>query len=134
MRCATCDYDLTGLSANCCPECGSPFDPIESRAAVYGRLVGSVLVLVAVPILATPALWFHLGGSERETLRVLVFIGLAALINSARLAVKMCDRRGGIVDWRRWVLAVPLLTVAFLAVQAAMLIGPIAACGIGGPL
>lgn len=27
LHCAKCQYDLTGLRQNICPECGTPFDP-----------------------------------------------------------------------------------------------------------
>jgi hypothetical protein len=31
MYCRQCGYQLTGLSANRCPECGRPFDPANPR-------------------------------------------------------------------------------------------------------
>jgi hypothetical protein len=29
LHCLTCEYDLTGLVARVCPECGKPFDPYK---------------------------------------------------------------------------------------------------------
>ncbi len=31
-RCPTCDYDLTGLDPDRCPECGSPIDPASEES------------------------------------------------------------------------------------------------------
>lgn len=37
LRCPRCDYNLTGLSAARCPECGTPFDPRELRRRMRFR-------------------------------------------------------------------------------------------------
>jgi len=62
LRCVTCGYSLTGLITRVCPECGTPFDPLETYQAnikntwefhfAYRRPIRSyvLLVLAALPI------------------------------------------------------------------------------------
>lgn len=49
LRCPKCDYDLTGLTVNRCPECGGAFDPIvlaeEQSIRRPRRWVGLLAVL-----------------------------------------------------------------------------------------
>ena len=42
LNCPLCDYDLRGLPANRCPECGYAFDPEELRLLVsFGSIMAS---------------------------------------------------------------------------------------------
>ena len=34
LICPVCEYNLTGLAENRCPECGQPFDPVKLRRPV----------------------------------------------------------------------------------------------------
>jgi len=55
-RCAKCGYNLTGLTENRCPECGTPFDPDALKGAApkkgpsSDRLLAELLLL---PLLFT---------------------------------------------------------------------------------
>jgi hypothetical protein len=55
-HCARCDYNLTGLTSECCPECGAE---MTAGSIVYGELVrrpwGKVLAGVIVVVLLVPA-------------------------------------------------------------------------------
>src|SRR5215471_18762772 len=47
-ECRRCGYDLTGLIALRCPECGATVDPTgERRRSAYGRQVRFVVIAVA---------------------------------------------------------------------------------------
>jgi len=53
MRCKHCNYDLTGLADNRCPECGEAFDPddpttFEDGLRVPLRLTLSISALMVV--------------------------------------------------------------------------------------
>ena len=60
MLCRRCDYNLTGLAAGPCPECGWRFDPGDDRSfakitrakraifSVLSIMAGSVLALLVV--------------------------------------------------------------------------------------
>jgi hypothetical protein len=58
MRCLSCNYDLIGLAAQRCPECGRDFDPADektfvSRATIPSleKQIGRVLLTAFVIIL-----------------------------------------------------------------------------------
>lgn len=65
LRCDYCDYNLTGLSENRCPECGRPFNPMrnpEPRVAlVYVVLIFlHGLMTSAVVLMGMPAIGIYL--------------------------------------------------------------------------
>lgn len=49
MHCRDCEYDLSGLPAGACPECGRAFDPADPSS------------FLTRPGAATPALWWLIG-------------------------------------------------------------------------
>ena len=63
MLCGRCDYDLRGLEAGLCPECGRRFDPRDERSfakitrakrvifPVLSIMVGSVLAILLFSVL-----------------------------------------------------------------------------------
>ncbi len=62
LYCRTCGYQLAGLSANRCPECGRPFDPDNRRTFLrrprgwlVRRLIRRMLVALACFVLAIGA-------------------------------------------------------------------------------
>ena len=50
LHCPKCDYNLTGLTENRCPECGEPFDPEELSHLALARkpIRGSRLILLLI--------------------------------------------------------------------------------------
>ena len=63
MHCIDCEYELQGLQAGCCPECGRAFDPGDASSYVQrgelmrtrwlSRLLGrGILACGCVPLLA----------------------------------------------------------------------------------
>jgi hypothetical protein len=75
LRCPACDYDLTGLSARRCPECGRRFDPHDIWVAnkhkqsgvgrptpayvIYGALI--IGLMIVVPLIDNPLSLLPLG-------------------------------------------------------------------------
>ena len=66
-RCRTCDYVLSGLAENRCPECGRPFDPNDPRTMNIGRTPGPI----AKKLLALPS---------TSTIVISVFVGAITLV------------------------------------------------------
>ncbi len=63
LFCPKCDYNLTGLIENRCPECGTPFDPEKLRemleAAPRPMSIPALAFYVLWPGVVFPALlWF----------------------------------------------------------------------------
>jgi hypothetical protein len=61
MRCLQCEYDLRGLPAGSCPECGSAFDPRDpssfwSANSPGARLAKSIPPLVVITSAMVPVL------------------------------------------------------------------------------
>ncbi len=52
LFCPKCDYNLTGLTENRCPECGTVFDPEE-----LARLFASSLKRIGLPVFVFHLLW-----------------------------------------------------------------------------
>lgn len=82
MHCRRCEYDLTGLPAGACPECGRPFDPADERsfAAHPGAAPRGLKVLIGV--LAALAI---------------VLPGRAAVTHAAPLLIVMAAMAPGIL-------------------------------------
>ncbi len=59
LCCLVCDYNLTGLPENRCPECGEPFDPEELRERVKSA-PRRISLFGAVVLFAWPAGLFFL--------------------------------------------------------------------------
>jgi hypothetical protein len=61
MECLTCRYDLSGVPAGPCPECGQKFDPRDR--ATYGPILSRRLprrwLFWVCPIAAAAPLWVH---------------------------------------------------------------------------
>ncbi|MDG1359963.1 MAG: hypothetical protein P8P71_05930 [Phycisphaerales bacterium] len=85
MHCHGCQYDLTGLAAGACPECGRRFDPADPAtfAAANGfehRRRQVVIGMAAAGLLAAMVVWFGVvNGAEGLTL-VLVVTGVPGLL------------------------------------------------------
>ena len=60
LRCPKCDYDLTGLTQNCCPECGSRFDPCVLRSVEPRSKINTDRAAIFIFIVATATFLFCL--------------------------------------------------------------------------
>jgi hypothetical protein len=62
MRCLTCQYDLSHLAEQRCPECGRAFDLNDPSTFVHGRLSspwpGRLCIFIALSAFLLPVLWY----------------------------------------------------------------------------
>lgn len=56
MRCLTCDYDLSKLTARRCPECGRAFDPDDARTFRFSSFWRCRLLLWSVALSCYPVI------------------------------------------------------------------------------
>ncbi|OWY72839.1 hypothetical protein B7486_00400 [cyanobacterium TDX16] len=129
LICPNCDYNLTGLTRNLCPECGREFDPAGLRKAQQGipRPIGAgeLLKRVCLPmpfgfcalliILDDPFLMLLL---VPVVLIVPFWCGMTAYSCAERLAVNLSIRRGRPrQEWRHHMGVVWIFTAILLCVQ-----------------
>ncbi len=138
MRCFNCDYDLTGLSVNRCPECGTPFNPVGAARPSRVSVGGAILTLVMVPLLSIAAFWVFSDSSETLLSVVLCLAAATAIVSSGWLAVRLTRTVGPTPTEERVarVLYGLLLMFAFLVIQCALFAGLgigsiLVACGMG---
>ena len=119
--CRSCQYDLAGLDAGRCPECGRPFDPADPKTFERRRrgpqaLIGFGLAFV-FGIAASLGFWAALMpdyGHSRHAAFLTVFgIGLFCGVAAAGLAA-----------WNRsWLGRIPLLLIGVLSVWLGLFLG-----------
>lgn len=136
LFCPHCEYNLTGLSENRCPECGQAFDPaqlagvlssqfVKSHRRRHGRSVCRHLLLAAGVFIA----WLSLTDAYFGTRDVRYYSGVSVTVfwNSWRIA-RVAERDSALsgapaayasrkVNW----LTVVLGILAFLVVHALLL-------------
>lgn len=121
MYCRSCQYDLAGLGAGRCPECGRLFDPADPTSfdrrrrgpqAIIG--IGLALLIGATVILGFwAALMPDYGHSHHAGFVTVSGIGLVAGVTAAVLAARN----------RSWLGRVPLLLVAIFCVWLGLFLG-----------
>ncbi|MHC5028803.1 MAG: RING finger protein [Planctomycetota bacterium] len=121
MFCRSCQYELAGLVAGRCPECGRPFDPsdrstFETRRRGAHAIIGFGLALVigiAGLFGLRAAYQAGYGDSHQAAFLAILGIGLAAGLAAGFLAA-----------WNRsWLGRVPLLLVGVLCVWLGLFLG-----------
>lgn len=135
LICPNCDYNLTGLTRNLCPECGREFDPAGLRKAQQGipRPIGAgeLLKRVCLPmpfgfcalliILDDPFLMLLL---VPVVLIVPFWCGMTAYSCAERLAVNFAIRNGWPRrEWRnnwgiKWAVTAVLLLIQIIGTGA----------------
>lgn len=85
MRCSTCEYNLTGLAAGPCPECGRRFDP--AVPASFDTGIGSErnqrqmwIGVVAAVLLATVAIRFSVKSDTGGVAMLVLMTGVPGLL------------------------------------------------------
>ena len=109
LFCPHCDYNLTGLPENRCPECGEPFDPEEllSRLRRYREPIGGVVytacvlgpavILFPVGVLLTACgltSWIRIWIVIHMTLWTVCFTLRIAVVISRRMHVQAAEEEG----------------------------------------
>ncbi len=116
LRCLNCDYDLTGLPENRCPECGEPFDPWELRALHYNipqRLPGTNGMLLP----------------DALTIWALAFFAPRELARRLPACVETEQRRWHSVASYATALLILVLGMLTIAGKPTLQIAPAAVCG-----
>lgn len=127
--CPTCQYDLTGLTRNICPECGTPFDledlkkrrgqaPMPVKGFEITRNLGLQIVAGVFMLTALSAFLPSIVVIAPLGLILTVTAILEAHSLAERLAVNRSLRQHGTPEhWRNYRLLTGLFTVLFLLIQ-----------------
>lgn len=121
MYCRTCVYDLAGLEAGRCPECGRGFDRADPRSYRRRRpgppWVVGIGFAILIGIIAASGFWAALlpnyGDSRHAAFAFVLGIGLIGGVTSAALAAAN----------RSWLGRAPLLLVGVLCVWFGLFLG-----------
>ena len=84
-RCSTCEYNLTGLAAEPCPECGLRFDPADpgTLAVLNGferRQRQMWIGVAAAVLLAAVAIWFSVKSDTGGMAMLVLMTGVPGLL------------------------------------------------------
>jgi hypothetical protein len=81
LHCPNCDYNLTGLTENRCPECGSEFDLDELRDIAYPKATPIANMDLAYQLLFQPAI---------ETVLALLLALLGSVYLGGPIPILLC--------------------------------------------
>ena len=105
LYCSNCDYNLSGLHENRCPECGTTFDPAEllrlAAAAPKPVAVSTVILHLIWPAALFTLLIYVAGITGLEWLNgtfvisLIVILFVNAAVIARRVAATSSVRRGG---------------------------------------
>ncbi|MBC7833826.1 MAG: hypothetical protein H7Y88_01845 [Phycisphaerales bacterium] len=130
MQCPACQYNLDGLTAHVCPECGAPFDPrtagLAHQAPAGPTILRVYAITLAVPIASILCAWIaaasmdatgRFGTLVRMAFRFVSKAGIAMLIPCCIIALTLgvvlaCEKRNPL-----WALAPILVFGGALAVM-----------------
>jgi len=98
-RCAKCDYDLSGLSRNICPECGTLFDP---AAPPHRKRPAWIVVIVAtLVVMYAPFGWLFFVQSDPSYVRYwfMLYPILPGLAPTFALSIPFNYPPGKLPEW-----------------------------------
>ena len=145
-RCLDCDYDLQGIAADRCPECGRRFDPRRRDTMNMGAPLGAFgrwalrpigwPAFALVSLLSSGAFWlatdpqvYYMGGSCCLSLPLVMLAGFTQLTRM-RLRRRIIRERGlqrrlARPDLRRWLILwlIPSFTMLLILFQVPIYAG-----------
>lgn len=128
LYCPQCDYNLTGLTENRCPECGLGFDPVELARIISKSPLPISIGRAAFYLAASPVLWTALSVFLVLTHAICIAwmgwiaVFATAVVLSIRVSTRLLSKQWRTAnspkERRMLVISNALLAIAFFLAQA----------------